>query len=565
MPTPTTTWRQLGQASKVGAFKMPGYWIWCGSVIQSDDGRYHMFASRWSMDYDFSHWATKSEVVRAESASPLGPYEFKEVVLPARGPEYWDGRMSHNPTIHCHGDTYLLFYTGVTYPFEITPVTQYSTREQVDVMHSKQIGLAHAPSPEGPWTRFEEPILSTKPESWDNFFVSNAAPVVHEDGSVLLIYKGLRTAQTPELLREKEKPLNEYTKPAENLFLSVAKAEHWSGPYTRALSMPILKKETIDQDQGIEDPYVWHNGTHYELLCKDMTGKLCGVVHGGVHAWSMDGLDWHLYENPLGYKRTVKWSDGSESTQGQLERCELLVKDGIPQYMFAATGDGPGGFGNMTHTFNVCIPLVDCLKEDKHLERFKMTAKVDQLAEIIWEYHLLHHELRKSDCILALGSNDVRIAEHAAKLFHEGWASLLIFSGGIGKLTQGQYQCSEAEYFYNIAVDMGVPKSHILIEPASTNTGENIRFTQDLLAGRKMDPNDFIVVQKPFMERRSYATFKKHWPEKNILLSSPNLSFLKYPNQYLSKEHIINVHGWRFATHQGIPFKRFSNPSGYSR
>ena len=54
----------------------------------------------------------------------------------------------------------------------------------------------------------------------------------------------------------------------------------------------------------------------------------------------------------------------------------------------------------------------------------------------------------------------------------------------------------------------------MLIENRSTNTGENVLFTKRLLAERQLDPETFIVVQKPYMERRSYATFRKVWPEK---------------------------------------------------
>ena len=37
---------------------------------------------------------------------------------------------------------------------------------------------------------------------------------------------------------------------------------------------------------------------------------------------------------------------------------------------------------------------------------------------------------------------------------------------------------------------------------------------------RTVHPKKFIVVQKPYMERRSYATFKKVWPEKEIIVTS---------------------------------------------
>jgi hypothetical protein len=94
---------------------MDGYWVWCGSAIRGDDGRYHLFASRWPKTVSCFHWATHSEVVRASSDVPGGPYHFEEVVIAPRSAEYWDGMMAHNPTIHFHDGKYLLIYTGTTY------------------------------------------------------------------------------------------------------------------------------------------------------------------------------------------------------------------------------------------------------------------------------------------------------------------------------------------------------------------------------------------------------------------------------------------------------------------
>lgn len=167
--------------------------------------------------------------------------------------------------------------------------------------------------------------------------------------------------------------------------------------------------------------------------------------------------------------------------------------------------------------------------------------EIDRLARIIWDYHHLHHELKKADVILALGSNDVRVAERAAELFLAGYAPLLIFSGGVGRLTAGMWSKSEAEVFADIAVKMGVPNEKILIEGKSTNTGENISFTKELLSERGLNPKSFIVVQKPYMERRAYATFAKVWPEKSFIVTSPEISFESYPNEVLSKDLIINI------------------------
>jgi len=100
-----------------GGFAMEDYWVWCGSVIRGEDDRYHMFAARWPKALPFfDGYKTHSEVVRAVADTPVGPYEFQEVVLPVRGGEFWDGQMTHNPTIHKLGGTYLLFYIGATFP-----------------------------------------------------------------------------------------------------------------------------------------------------------------------------------------------------------------------------------------------------------------------------------------------------------------------------------------------------------------------------------------------------------------------------------------------------------------
>jgi uncharacterized SAM-binding protein YcdF (DUF218 family) len=170
-----------------------------------------------------------------------------------------------------------------------------------------------------------------------------------------------------------------------------------------------------------------------------------------------------------------------------------------------------------------------------------MTAEVDLLARKIWDYHHLDHRIEKSDAILVLGSHDLRVAERGAHLFLERWAPLLIFSGGLGNLTRGVWNQPEAERFAEIAVRMGVPREKILIENRSTNTGENIHFTKDLLAKLRLDPQRFILVHKPYMERRAFATFRKAWPQKQALVTSPQMSFEDYPNQEISKRDVIGI------------------------
>ena len=174
-----------------------------------------------------------------------------------------------------------------------------------------------------------------------------------------------------------------------------------------------------------------------------------------------------------------------------------------------------------------------------------MNDQIRALAQKLWDYHHLNHQLTHADAILVLCSHDTSVAARGAELFLEQWAPLLIYSGGLGAITRGLWDEPEADRFARIAVGMGVPPDRILVENRSTNTGENILFTKQLLAARQLDPATFIVVQKPYMERRSYATFRQVWPEKDARVTSPQASMDEYLNRYshaaLSADDVVSI------------------------
>ncbi|KKO52400.1 glycoside hydrolase family protein [Paenibacillus sp. DMB20] len=324
-----------------GGFRMEDYWVWCGSVIRGEEGSYHMFASRWPKWLPMHPgWLSSSEIVRAVSETPEGPYEFQEVVLPARGAEYWDGRMTHNPHITRSGNTYLLYYTGSTHPLpDPVPGDGYGLKDPRCIVSrsNKRVGLATSTSIYGPWTRDDRPILPTRPGRFDSFLTSNPAPCVHDDGSVLLIYKA----------RQYEGNVHG------EMTIGAACADHWSGPYRVISQEPLFPPGKFH----IEDPFIWKAGDGYELMAKDMDGDLTGERHGGVHARSSDGIHWELCPDPKAYSRTVAWDDGSIRTMGSLERPCLLFRDGVPTHLFAAVSDGKQGFADATHTWNMVIPI----------------------------------------------------------------------------------------------------------------------------------------------------------------------------------------------------------------
>ncbi len=325
-------------APVAGGFRRDNAWVWCGSVIRGDDGRFHMFASMWEKAVPFTpNWLTNSIVVHAVSPVPEGPYVLLDEVLPPRGQQHWDGMMSHNPTIHKWRDRYLLFYTGTTYaadrPDGQTPV---SPALRLEARRNQRIGMAVASSPDGPWERPDAPCLDVRPGGWDAFMTTNPAPCVLDDGAILLLYKSTSSDTAP-------------------IQYGVARAPSPGAPFTRlGPEGPITFK---DPSIAYEDAFIWQQDGRFQMLFNDMTGRLTGEDHAGAHAVSHDGISWSLADPPKAYSRRVCWSDGTVTVQGALERPQLLIQDGRPTHLFAATADGPGGFYRAENTWNMVIPM----------------------------------------------------------------------------------------------------------------------------------------------------------------------------------------------------------------
>ena len=106
-------------------------------------------------------------------------------------------------------------------------------------------------------------------------------------------------------------------------------------------------------------------------------------------------------------------------------------------------------------------------------------ATTDDLARTLWDYMLLRHVLVPADVILVLGSNDVRVGEHGARLFLRGLAPLLVCSGNLGRLTAGRFEKSEAETFADAAVRA---RRAALVDPHRSRV-DQYRRERRLLAG----------------------------------------------------------------------------------
>lgn len=148
--------------------------------------------------------------------------------------------------------------------------------------------------------------------------------------------------------------------------------------------------------------------------------------------------------------------------------------------------------------------------------------------QVIWDYLGMHQIPGKADVIVGFGNFNTNIARRAAELYHQGLAPVVLFTGGLGRNTEGLLPEPEAVRFARVAMECGVPEGSILMEPDSTNTAENILFTRRLLEDRGIAHDRILGVHQPFMERRITAAMGVYWPEQAFSVTSPQTSVADY-------------------------------------
>ncbi len=151
------------------------------------------------------------------------------------------------------------------------------------------------------------------------------------------------------------------------------------------------------------------------------------------------------------------------------------------------------------------------------------TAADLDCARILWDWHSAHAEPGPADAALGLGSYDLRVADRCVELTRAGLAPLVCFSGAAGNFTHDRFPRGEAHALSERALALGLARSALLIEPRARNTGENIDFARALLEVRGV--RRVILVAKPNMLLRAYATCLVRWPEVTAQRAAPRLRF----------------------------------------
>ena len=188
-----------------------------------------------------------------------------------------------------------------------------------------------------------------------------------------------------------------------------------------------------------------------------------------------------------------------------------------------------------------------------------LAPEIRAAVDTLWDYHRLGHVLEPAEIILVFGSSDLRVAAYAAELWEAGYAPRILFSGGRGRMTQGWTE-TEAAAMARVAREAGVPQDRLILEERASNTGENIRFSRELLEKRGLSPRTAIVVQKPYMERRTHAAMEVQWPELACIATSPPLEFADYCSEKLPPELVIAAVAGDFQRILDYPALGFASP-----
>ncbi len=351
------------------SFSDPDYNIWCGSAVKGDDGQYHLFYSRWPRALGHKAWVTHSEVAHAVADSAFGPWRHKDVALPPRGTNYWDGSCTHNPTVLRTGGKFYLYYMG-NYGDGIA-------RAPLNWEHRnhQRIGVAVADSPNGPWQRFDQPILTVSADTNapDALVVTNPSIAERPGGGVLMVYKAVGL----------KRPLP-FGGPVVHL---VATAESPTGPFEKHPGEVFGSKGVMF---AAEDPFIWRGADRYWAVVKDNDGHFTKRGYSLALWESADGFDWKLARHPfVANPATIRWVDGRETKLNTLERPQLLFEHGAPTALLCAASDTRDRDGS----FNIQIPLkpeaasakqASALLTHAETSPIKSSLNVAQLRNPVW-------------------------------------------------------------------------------------------------------------------------------------------------------------------------------------
>ncbi len=306
--------------SEGNIFRDEAYFNWGGSIIKGPQGKYHLFYARWKRDYSFYGWLTHSEIAHAVAENPAGPYRYVETVLKGRGPGHWDAITAHNPKIKIFNGKYYLYYISTNSGDEAlgeealleTARTGYSHDNWLPLRNKQRTGVAIAESLDGPWRRFDAPIV--EPAGPITTLTVNPAITRGPDENYYLIVKG--------------------DKPDETRFIrnqAMATSRSPTGPFT-------VQPEPVIGDLDTEDASLWYDEERRRFYAVFHGHSFIGLIT------SVDGLNWEKATHYQVIPKKLRLAGGGFLTPDRLERPFVFFEEGEPKALLLAAKQGADSY-----------------------------------------------------------------------------------------------------------------------------------------------------------------------------------------------------------------------------
>ena len=282
---------------------------WDGKIIQAQDGKYHMFASRWDQGLGHGGWGT-SKAVHAVSDNPTGPYLDQGLCWPDN-----QGGKGHN----------------------VIALVLPDGRYDVVVSETRSGDVFVSSSLNGPWEYLG--AIKVAPNAYSSLASwSNVSVLVRPEGGFMIV------ARSGAVWISQTGILGPYTIQGPSLFNG----------------LPGLPTHDL------EDPVLWYSGDLYHLVVN------CWSQHQAFHLTSPDGIH-HWVNRGLAYDNSrnfLRYSDGTVNHWTIVGRPSVFLENGHVAYFTFAVIDVPKNqeLPNDNHGSKVIVVPFDGAALDRDLQ-----------------------------------------------------------------------------------------------------------------------------------------------------------------------------------------------------
>lgn len=182
--------------------------------------------------------------------------------------------------------------------------------------------------------------------------------------------------------------------------------------------------------------------------------------------------------------------------------------------------------------------------------------------EYITDFIFVDQEPEPADVIFLPGGNYPEAAIHAAELYHDGWAPVIIPSGRYStvkgyfepedpsgfqnekvKLVYKDRYETECDYLSDILTQLNVPEQAVLGEDQATYTYENAIYSRKLVEQKGIQVKRAILSCQAFHARRCLLYYQEQFPDVEFLVCPIETKGIGKENWHRTEKGIDTVLG----------------------